>query len=507
MNTVETPTDSLDLVPVRLGIDTHQEPIIYMREDCPVCRAEGFAAHSRVLVTVGRRHMITTLNVVNSELISRHEVGLSEAAWHRLSPAPGELASFAHPPPVESLSYVRGKIYGQTLTEDQLNEIVQDVVRHRYTDVELAAFVTACAGDRMIVQEVADLTRAMINVGERLDWRTSPIVDKHCVGGLPGNRTTLLVVPIIAALGLTMPKTSSRAITSPAGTADTMETLAPVDLPMNQIRKVVEREGGCIVWGGAAHMSPADDILVRIERALNLDSEDQMVASVLSKKAAAGSSHVIIDIPVGPTAKLRSVERADRLSNMLQMVGARLGLNVSVLVTDGRQPVGRGIGPALEAHDVLAVLQNRPDAPQDLRERALTLAGALLEMVDRAPLGAGVALAAEVLDDGRAWRKFQAICEAQGGLREPGRAPLRQPLTAADGGCLLSVDNRRLAQVAKLAGAPSDPTAGIEMHVRLGDIIEPGQPLLTVHAETAGELAYALDFATQHNGLFTLGDA
>ena len=266
------------------------------------------------------------------------------------------------------------------------------------------------------------LTRAMVDVGHRIKWPLSPVMDKHCVGGLPGNRTTLLVVPIVAACGVVMPKTSSRAITSPAGTADTMETLAPVTLDEATMRRVVEREGGCIAWGGSARLSPADDVLIRVERPLDLDSEAQLVASVLSKKAAVGSERVLIDVPVGPTAKVRSSAAARSLAASLVSVGAAIGLQVEVVETDGRQPVGRGIGPALEALDVMAVLHRRSDAPQDLRERALMLAGRLLEMAGRAAHGTGLALATRTLDSGLALAKFIAICEGQGGLREPPRA-------------------------------------------------------------------------------------
>ena len=138
-----------------------------------------------------------------------------------------------------------------------------------------------------------------------------------------------------------------------------METLAPVELDTAAMRRVVEREGGCIVWGGAATLSPADDMLIRVERPLDLDSEGQLVGSVLSKKKAAGSTHVVIDMPIGPTAKVRSEEAAARLSALLEGVGKAIGLTLRVLTTDGRQPVGRGIGPALEARDVLAVLQGQ----------------------------------------------------------------------------------------------------------------------------------------------------
>jgi thymidine phosphorylase len=327
-----------------------------------------------------------------------------------------------------------------------------------------------------------------------MTWAVSPVMDKHCVGGLPGNRTTLIVVPIVAACGVVMPKTSSRAITSPAGTADTMETLAPVDLDLAAIRRVVEKEGACIAWGSSARLSPADDVLIRVERPLDLDSEAQLVASVLSKKLAVGAERVLVDIPVGPSAKVRSRAAADSLALSLTSVGEALGLAVRVVQTDGRQPVGRGIGPALEAMDVLAVLERHADAPADLRERALMLAGAVLELAGRAPEGAGLAMAARTLDSGAALAKLDAIRAAQGGLRVPRLAAHRHPVLAPRGGRVGDIDNRRLARAAKLAGAPQDAAAGALVHVRLGDAVEAGQPLFTIHAETPGELDYALAY-------------
>jgi thymidine phosphorylase len=321
-------------------------------------------------------------------------------------------------------------------------------------------------------------------------------MDKHSVGGLPGNRTTMIIVPIVAACGLRIPKTSSRAITSPAGTADTMETLAPVALDVAQIRRVVEQTGGCIAWGGAVRLSPADDILIRVERPLDLDSPGQLVASILSKKAAAGATHVLIDMPVGLTAKVRSAHEASQLTRHLEQVGHALGMHVRVIHTDGLAPVGRGIGPALEARDVLAVLRREPQGPIDLARRGLALAGEILEFGGAALKGKGVALAAAVLEDGRAWTKFQEICEAQGGMREPPVAAHRQPVTAPRSGTVIAIDNRRLARIAKLAGAPKSPCAGIDLHVQLGAVIERGQPLFTLHAATPGELGYALEYAT-----------
>ena len=478
----------------RLGIDTYDEPVIYMRADCHVCRSEGFESHSRVSVQLGGKSIIATLHMVTSDLLLAEEVSLSESAWKLLAAQDGDKVALSHPEPVDSLSHVRAKVYGGSLDDAALTAIVRDVADRKYSDIHLSAFITACAGDRLDTRETIALTRAMVAVGEQLSWDHAPIVDKHSVGGLPGNRTTPIIVAIAAAAGLTMPKTSSRAITSPAGTADTMETLAPVNLDIATMRRVVEREGGCIVWGGAMHLSPADDILIRVERPLDLDSEGQMVASILSKKAAAGSTHVVIDMPVGATAKVRDETSARSLSALLVEVGRAVGLEVSVVITDGSQPVGRRIGPALEARDVLAVLQGAPGAPRDLRDRAVRLTGEILELANHAAPGAGMGHAYAMLDDGRAWRKFQAICEAQGGMRKPPRAAHTEAVTAIRAGRVTLIDNRRLARIAKLAGAPTSAAAGLELHTPVGTTVERGQPLFTVHAEAPGELAYALNY-------------
>lgn len=229
-----------------------------------------------------------------------------------------------------------------------------------------------------------------------------------------------------------------------------------------------------------------------------------LVASVLSKKIAAGASHVLIDIPVGRSAKVRSVQAAQAIRDRLHTVGRELGIAVHAMMTDGQQPVGRGIGPALEAFDVLAVLQNDPTAPDDLRQRSLALAGGVLEMGGKALPGKGLALARETLASGAAWRKFQAICEAQGGMRIPPRAAFTHTVEALHAGRVVAIDNRTLARVAKLAGAPKSGAAGMLFHAPLGASIRVGQPLFTLHAASPGELAYALAFARAQEHLITL---
>lgn len=287
INNVEPEVPSQPTLRVRrLRLHTQHQAVVVMRTDCHVCRSEGLSARTQVLVSIGARQVQAMLFQVEGDaLLAQDEVGLSETAWQILGVSENDNVTVTHPPAVESLTSVRRRIYGNRLDAHAFAEIVSDVVAGRYTEVHLAAFLTASAALPLDESETVDLTRAMVDVGDRMSWNAPIVVDKHCVGGLPGNRTTPIVVAIVAANGLVMPKTSSRAITSPAGTADTMETLAPVDLSIETLRRVVEAEGGCIAWGGAVHLSPADDIFVRIERELDVDTEGQLVASVLSKKS------------------------------------------------------------------------------------------------------------------------------------------------------------------------------------------------------------------------------
>jgi thymidine phosphorylase len=488
----------------RLGVLTQHELIALVHADCPVCRSEGMSAHSQVTLTHGDKSVVATLYQVTEEWLPLGTVGLTNLAWERLDLEDGDLVRITHAPPLASLTYVRQRIFDDGLSDMQIRAVISDIVRGAYSDIHLTAFVTATAAKPLATREVISMTRAMIDTGERVDWGVSPVADKHCVGGLPANRTTPIVVSIVAANGLIIPKTSSRAITSPAGTADTMETLTRVDLDRTELRHVVETEGGCFIWGDAVDFSPADTAIIRVERALNFDSAGSMVASVLSKKIAAGATHVVIDIPVGPTAKIHNRAQAREIADLFKRVANTFDLKLRIEVTDGSQPIGRGIGPALEARDVRNVLNRLPEAPQDLRDKSLILAAAVLELTGKAEEGEGLSLATETLDSGRAWDKFIAICKAQGGVFEPPVAKFQRPVNAPRSGRVAAIDNQRLARVAKLAGAPDDKASGLDLHVRIGDTVRQGDALYTLHTESIGELSYVLDYVKTNPDIIEL---
>jgi thymidine phosphorylase len=248
-------------------------------------------------------------------------------------------------------------------------------------------------------------------------------------------------------------------------------------------------------------LAPVDDVLISVERPLSMDSPGQMVASILSKKSAAGATHLLVDIPVGPTAKIRSQATAMKLRKLFEYVGDNLGLQLEVVITDGRQPIGRGVGPVLEARDVVQVLENDPLAPQELREKALHLAGRIIEFDPDVRGGRGYAIARDILDSGRALEKFQAIVEAQGKRKRP--IPLGQlsfEVKADKAGQVASIDNFQIARIASLAGAPIDKGAGVDLHKKMGDPVEAGETLYTIYAEFQSDLNFAKEAVSHDSG-------
>lgn len=492
----------------RVEIDTYHENVAYLNRECSVYRAEGFQALSKIEVSVNGSRLLAVLNVVDdSSIVQPGELGLSQQAFKYLNVDEGVLVTVDHAEAPKSMDAVRRKINGERLDQEDFNDISDDIAATRYSKMEMAAFLVATGQSNLDRDELLYLTRAMLRSGECMGWHEPLVADKHCIGGIPGNRTSMLVVPIVAAHGMLIPKTSSRAITSPAGTADTMEVLANVNLTPEEMLDIVRRERGCLGWGGTAKLAPVDDMLISVERPLGIDSQGQMVASILSKKLAAGSTHLIIDIPVGPTAKVRQMRQALALRKLFEFVGDRLNIHLEVMITDGRQPIGMGIGPVLEARDIMQVLNNEPDAPADLRQKSLQLAGRIIEFDPDVRGGQGYAIARDILESGRACVKMNDIIKAQGERvidLQPGK--LCYQVCADREGVITDIDNFQMAKIARIAGAPMEKKAGVDLFKKLGDKVSTGEPLFQIHAEFQADFNFAKKLAEQNSG-YSIGDA
>jgi len=488
----------------KVAIDTYKENVAYLHRNCPLYRSEGFQALNKIEIRDGKNTtpIIAVLNIVDDEnIVAIDELGLSEQTFLQFNGSENCSVFVDHASPPNSIQLVHEKIAGNRLGQKDFLHICEDIVNNRYSKIEISAFLVSCAEGGLERDEMLYLTQAMVETGKTLNWGEPMVVDKHCIGGIPGNRTTMLIVPIVTAHGMLMPKTSSRAITSPSGTADTMEVLAKVNLDPEELRMIAHRQRGFIAWGGTANLAPVDDILISVERPLALDSSGQMIASILSKKIAAGSTHLLIDIPVGPTAKVHTQTEALKLRKLFEYIGDRTSLDIEVIISDGHQPIGNGIGPVLEARDVMQVLNNDPRAPIDLKEKALQMAGRILEFEPDVRGGQGYYLARDLLESGQALKKMQDIIELQGTnppFSEP--AMFKFEVFSPIKGYVKEIDNLQIAHIARLAGAPMDKAAGIDLHKKLHASVLEGEALYTIYAEFHADFQFAKFSALKNSG-------
>ena len=459
--------------------------------------------NDRVLLYANGRKTVAVVDIAFShKTVEEGEAGLFEEVIKKLHINPNQSIVLDYAKNPESLQYIKKKLDGGELTQQEIEVIIDDIVRDELTEGELTYFVSACYTKGMSHAETIALTRSMTKHGDFIKPVKKLVLDKHSIGGLPGNRATMILVPIVAAAGFAIPKTSSRAITSATGTADTMEALANVSLPLKKIKNIIKKVHGCIAWGGGMNIAPADDKLIKVRRTIAIDPNGLLISSILAKKLAVGATHLIIDMPIGPHAKLKNKQIAARLKKEFESICKLLGMKVSVVFTQGEQPVGNGIGPMLEARDVLWILKRNPRGPKDLEEKGLYFAAELLKL-------AGVKnpekKAKELLESGKAYKKMQQIIKAQGGNPniDPDKMLLGKfkiNILAKKTGTVESIDLKRISRIARIAGSPLDQGAGIYLVKKLGDTVHRKEPIYTIYSQSEPKIKFAVKNANREHG-------
>lgn len=441
------------------------------------------------------RSIVTVIDTTDS-MLGKGEIGLFNEVMCELGIEDSQnlIVSAAGRP--ESLSLIKKKIHGQELSDSEIKTIVRDIDKNMLDDIELSAFMTSVFINGYSLKETVSMTKALTENGKILKLDVEPVVDKHSIGGING-RATMLIVPIIAAAGLYIPKTSSRSITSAAGTADAMEVLADVNLSINKIKEITESIGGVIAWGGSLDLAPVDDKIIKIEHPLSLDPQGQVIASVIAKKASVGSKFVVIDIPIGPGMKVRNRKNGSLMAERFISVGRRMGMKVEAVLTDGSQPSGRAFGPALEAKTALEILEGKKF--DNLAQKSCELCGVLFELVGKTKDGHGFDYAKKILKSGKALKKMKQIINAQGkrvsrsGAIEP--APYSAPIIINHDGEVAGSNVKTLREIARMAGAPHDKKAGVLLNVEAGDNVWNGSALYTIYAENKRKLELAKRYA------------
>jgi len=451
--------------------------------------------NDRVIIAYRGGITIATLDI-SSELIGKNHILLSTEIIDFLKLKNNNLIKVEIAKKPRSTQIINKKLRCESLTKKEIYEIINSIVKNELTEIEIAFFISSIYKCGMTLNETVAFINAMFKTGEKLKLNHKYVVDKHSIGGIAGNRTTPIVVAICATQNLIFPKTSSRAITSAAGTADTIETLCNVNFSIPEIKKILKKTKACLVWGGSLGFAPADDKLIRVERLINLDPEPILLSSIMAKKLSVSSKYILIDIPYGKFAKVTKKQGLN-LKKKFKKIGKKFNLKIKIVLTKGNEPIGNGVGPVLEMRDVLSVLKN--NGPDDLTEKSLFLAGELLELCGKAKKNQGKKIAEEILKSGEAYNKFIEIIKIQkGDIKKINKtlslAKYSKTIKVSRNTKIKSINNKKINLLARVAGCPGDKKAGVYLHKHVGDILKKSQPLITIYAQSKNRLNDAVAF-------------
>ncbi len=400
----------------------------------------------------------------------------------------------------KSLDFIKKKLDGKKLSEKEIIEIINDIVNNSLSEPEIALFVSAMYDNGMNTKETVYLVKAIFNSGSKLTFKNKLVADKHSIGGIPGNRTTPIVVSICASAGLIMPKSSSRAITSAAGTADVIETIAPVEFSVKEVKKIIKKTNACLIWGGGKlNIVPADSRIINVEKILNIDPQAQLLASIMAKKIAMGAKYILIDIPYGKNAKVNK-KKAEELKDKFYELGKIFKKKVKVMLNEIKGPMGVGVGPALELLDVINVLDPKKKGPKELEEMSIVLAAEILEMTGKAEKGDGLNMAKRILYSGRAFEKFKQIIKAQNGNFKKLRfSRFKKDIFSKKSGIIHEININKVNFLARIAGCPTDKFAGLKIYFSVGDKVKKNTKLITLYSESKSRLKESVKFYNKKN--------
>jgi len=472
-------------------VDASEPRVVAHGSDCkemgvkPMDRVRLDAVSSQVIVVS-----------ISDSVVKKGEILIPRAIMAKIGAKDKQSIEVNYSPKPDSVKGIRKKMDSLKLTRDEIHEIVFDILENRLSKIEISAWLTALYINGMDNDEIANFTQSMVNTGEKITFDRTPVFDFHSLGGVPGNKITPIVVSIVAAAGLMIPKTSSRAISSACGTSDFVEVFCNVELEASKLKKISETIGGVIAWGGSMNIAPVDDMVIDIEYSLGINPRAQMLASIMSKKLAISATHLLVDIPMGSGTKVRSLEEAREYARDLMELGNMLGIRTECAITYGDQPVGNAIGPALEARECIRILEGNAH-PASVVEKACDLAGMILEM---GGIPDGPTKAREILSSGQALAKFRQIVEAQGGKKDLTADDVKMgaymhEIKAVRSGYVHAINNKDLVAIARAAGAPADKGAGILLFRKKGQRAEKGETLFQIYSDNQAKADRARDVA------------
>ncbi len=464
--------------------------------------ANGLNSIDKVSLSFKNKEIVAEV-VVSSDVPSGY-IGVFSDLWKKYKLKDDDILKVSYteadPKAIEAL---RKRLLGKKLSEEEIRLIIKGIGDGSFSDIQTTYYVASSLFMEPTLKEMYYTAKVMAEAGDTFNFGRGIVADKHCMGGVPGNETTMIIVPLIASLGIKIPKSFSKAITSPAATGECVNTLMDIEFEKDKIYKIVEKTGACLIWGGGLSLAPADDKIIKVTYPVSVEPHSKAVISIMAKKAAMGITHCLIDLPVGKTAKIHTIQDAQELKKQFEYVGKQFGMKMCIEITDAKQPIGAGIGPTLQVREVLRVLQQHPDRPIDLETKALYLASKLIELTGYCRKGQGLKIATEQLRLGRAWEKMKEIIKAQNGKSVESEkmklGKISYEFKAKKDGIIKDVDMKHLNTVVRSLGCPIEETAGIYLNKKLNDFVEKGETVFTLYTESESRLEDALALLEDKN--------
>ena len=432
--------------------------------------------------------------VLTDKYVRANEIGVTNdfLAEYPIMQWDTVLVSFVKNNPL-SMQAIRKKLLWKKISDEEIDAIIEDIKEKKIHDLVLAYYVATSFFYKSDVHELAYTTKATAYSWDmyRFPWI---VAWKYCIWWVPGNETTLVVIPILASLWLTVPKSFSKAITSPAATGECVNVLMDIEFDKQEVIRITDKVWACLVWNEKLNLAPVNDRIIKVSAPLWMEPYARMISSIMAKNYAMWINHCLIDIPMWPTAKVATLSDARRVAKRFKEIWEYLGIKMDVQITDGKQPIGKWIWACLQAREALRILQQHSDKSKDLEDKCIFLASRLLLLCGVADsMGNAQKLAIAQLKNWEARKKLQEIIKAQNWnpnikSEDIELGKFSYDVVAQKDCVIKKVDMKLLNTMVRWLWAPKEYRAWIYLHKKLWDKVKKWQVIYTMYSPSENKM-------------------
>jgi len=392
-----------------------------------------------------------------------------------------------------SVQAIRKKLLWKNLTEEEVVAVVRDMTDNKISDTLVTYYAASSFFNESSKKELYYTAKASAEYWNKISFDGMAVV-KYCIWWVPWNETSMILAPVFASLGIQFPKTFSKAITSPAATGECVETLMDIEFTPEQMKDLVKKTGCCLAWWKNLWLAPANDRIIKVSYPISMEAHSKMVVSIIAKIYAGGITHCLIDIPVGPTAKIKDRKTAKKIKWYFEYIGRKLWMKVVVVLTNGKNPIWKWIWGALQAREVLRILQQHPEKSIDLENKAIMLWEKLLSLTGKFKKKNCKKIIIEQIKSGKARVKMQEVISAQNwknphiNSEELELWKYKKELISEFSWKIKSVDLRYLTEITRALGAPLDKQVWVYFNRQVGDVVSKWDVVLTIYANDLSKL-------------------